>query len=279
MSGTPLRRRATLTLTTALALAALLAGATTRAQQPAQPQQCVNVNPPFRQNGSQLQQAVAAGGNISVPVPVAVASAPLITIGPTTLVGSEVAAVKQVVPSTNPSFVFVVVDLARAHAVGEIVWPTWQGSFCAPACAPGTNAFPQCLPACPALTPCILPGVPGVPSVNPPSMPSLPTPPAQGSAAWVGFQGGWALQIPPMVNPVPVPTLPWQSPSPPPPQATVFSQASAMSGAIPSPTPSGPVVYVPQNGHWVMVPSGSWTGAPTVIVPILPPVTVPSFPH
>ena len=136
------------------------AGETTQAQQPAQPQVCTNVVPPFRQNGSQLQQAVAAGGNVSVPVPVAVASAPQITIGPATLIGSEVVQVKQIIPSTNTSFVFVVVDLAHAHAVGEVVWPTWQGSFCAPACAPGTNAFPQCLPACPAMTPCILPSVP-----------------------------------------------------------------------------------------------------------------------
>ena len=37
------------------------AGETTQAQQPAQPQVCTNVVPPFRQNGSQLQQAVAAG--------------------------------------------------------------------------------------------------------------------------------------------------------------------------------------------------------------------------
>ncbi|HEY3822753.1 MAG TPA: hypothetical protein VGL81_36565 [Polyangiaceae bacterium] len=261
-----------------------VSGGTTRAQQPAQPQRCVNVMPPFRQNGSQLQQAVAAGSNVSVPVPVAVASAPQITIGPTTLVGSEVAQVKQIIPSTNPSFVFVVVDLAHAHAVGEVVWPTWQGSFCAPACAPGTNAFPQCLPACPALTPCILPSVPGVPSAPPivppvPSIPSLPTPPAQGAGAWVAFNGGWAMTVPPFVNPVPVPPLPWSSASPPPPQATVFSQASATPGAIPSPTPSGPVVYVPSGGRWVMVPSGSWTGAATVIVPVLPPVQFPSIPH
>jgi hypothetical protein len=255
------------------------AGETTQAQQPAQPQQCTNVFPPFRQNGSQLQQAVAAGGNVSVPVPVAVASAPQITIGPTTLIGSEVVQVKQIIPSTNTSFVFVVVDLAHAHAVGEVVWPTWQGSFCAPACAPGTNAFPQCLPACPALTPCLAPPIPGMPPMTPPALPSLPNPPAQGSGAWVAFQGGWAMTVPPFVNPVPVPVLPWQSPTPPPPQATVFSQASATAGAIPSPTPSGPVVYLPSSGHWLMVPSGSWTGAATVIVPILPPVQMPQIPR
>jgi hypothetical protein len=265
----------------AAGLVALLAtaGQTSQAQQPAQPQQCTNVVPPFRQNGSQLQQAVAAGGNVSVPVPVAVASAPQITIGPTTLIGSEVVPVKQIIPSTNPSFVFVVVDLAHAHAVGEVVWPTWQGSFCAPACAPGTNAFPQCLPACPAMTPCLMPSIPGVPTVTPPSVPSLPNAPAQGTASWLSFQGGWALQIPTFVNPVPVPAVPWQSPSPPPPQATVFSQASATPGAIPSPTPSGPVVYVPNSGRWLMVPSGSWTGAATVIVPILPPLQLPQIPH
>jgi hypothetical protein len=267
-------------------LALLAASGETTAQQPAQPQQCVNVFPPFRQNGAQLQQAVAAGGNVSVPVPQSVAAAPQITIGPTTLVGSEVAPVKQIIPSTNPSFVFVVVDLQHAHAVGEIVWPTWQGTFCAPACAPGTNAFPQCLPACPAITPCIVPSVPGVPTAPPPvvpglptSMPSMPAPPGQGSAAWVAFNGGWAMQVPPFVNPVPVPPLPWTSASPPPPQATVFSAASATPGAIPSPTPSGPVVYVPSSGRWLMVPSGSWTGAATVIVPVLPPGTVPSLPH
>jgi hypothetical protein len=280
-----LRRRALASSSFAASVLMLLAtsGETTRAQGPAQPQQCVNVFPPFRQNGSQLQQAVAAGANVSVPVPVAVASAPQITIGPTTLVGSEVAPVKQIIASTNPSFVFVVVDLAHAHAVGEVVWPTWQGTFCAPACAPGTNAFPQCLPACPAITPCILPSVPGVPpvpSVPPaPSVPPVPTPPGQGAGAWVTFQGGWAMTIPPFVNPLPVPPLPWQSPSPPPPQATVFAQASASPGAIPSPTPSGPVVYVPSSGRWLMVPSGSWTGASTVIVPILPPVGFPALPH
>jgi hypothetical protein len=252
------------------------AGETTQAQQPAQPQQCTNVVPAFRQNGSQLQQAVAAGGNVSVPVPVSVASAPQITIGPVTLIGSEVVQVKQIIPSTNTSFVFVVVDLAHAHAIGEVVWPTWQGSFCAPACAPGTNAFPQCLPACPAMTPCLLPTIPGVPTATPPSLPGAP---AQGVASWVSFQGGWAMQVPSFVNPVPVPALPWQSPSPPPPQATVFSQASAIPGAIPSQTPSGPVVYTPNSGHWLMVQSGSWTGAATVIVPILPPLTLPQIPH
>jgi hypothetical protein len=202
-----------------LALLAV-AGETTHAQLPAQPQQCTNIVPAFRQSGSQLQQAVAAGGNVSVPVPVAVASAPQITIGPTTLIGSEVVQVKQIIPSTNTSFVFVVVDLAHAHAIGEVVWPTWQGSFCAPACAAGTNAFPQCLPACPALTPCLAPPIPGMPPMTPPSVPSLPSPPAQGAGAWVAFQGGWAMTIPPFVNPVPVPALPWQSPTPPPPQAT-----------------------------------------------------------
>ena len=260
------------------------AGETTQAQQPAQPQVCTNVVPPFRQSGSQLQQAVAAGGNVSVPVPVAVASAPQITIGPATLIGSEVVQVKQIIPSTNTSFVFVVVDLAHAHAVGEVVWPTWQGSFCAPACAPGTNAFPQCLPACPAMTPCILPSVPGMPPFTPPppsvpSVPSLPSAPPQGNASWISFQGAWAMTIPPFVNPVPVPALPWTSASPPPPQASVFSSASAIAGAIPSPTPSGPVVYVPNSGHWVMVPSGSWTGATTVIVPILPPLQLPQIPR
>jgi hypothetical protein len=255
------------------------AGETTHAQLPAQPQQCTNVFPAFRQNGSQLQQAVAAGGNVSVPVPVAVASAPQITIGPTTLIGSEVVQVKQIIPSTNTSFVFVVVDLAHAHAIGEVVWPTWQGTFCAPACAAGTNAFPQCLPACPALTPCLAPTIPGMPPMTPPSVPSLPNPPAQGAGAWVAFQGGWAMTIPPFVNPVPVPALPWQSPTPPPPQATVFSQASATAGAIPSPTPSGPVVYIPSSGRWLMVPSGSWTGAASVIVPILPPVQMPQVPR
>jgi len=268
----------------ALGVVALLAtaGQTSQAQQPAQPQVCTNVFPPFRQNGSQLQQAVAAGGNVSVPVPVAVASAPQVTIGPTTLIGSEVVQVKQIIPSTNPSFVFVVVDLAHAHAVGEVVWPTWQGSFCAPACAPGTNAFPQCLPTCPAITPCIIPSVPGVPTMTPPSVPSvpsLPNPAPQGTASWISFNGGWAMTVPPFVNPVPVAALPWQSPSPPPPQASVFSSASATAGAIPSPTPSGPVVYVPSNGRWLMVPSGSWTGATTVIVPILPPLQVPQIPH
>lgn len=255
------------------------AGETTHAQLPAQPQQCTNIVPAFRQNGSQLQQAVAAGGNVSVPVPVAVASAPQITIGPTTLIGSEVVQVKQIIPSTNTSFVFVVVDLAHAHAIGEVVWPTWQGSFCAPACAAGTNAFPQCLPACPALTPCLAPPIPGMPPMTPPSVPSLPSPPAQGAGAWVAFQGGWAMTIPPFVNPVPVPALPWQSPTPPPPQATVFSRASATAGAIPSPTPSGPVVYIPSSGRWLMVPSGSWTGAASVIVPILPPVQMPQVPR
>ena len=260
------------------------AGETTQAQQPAQPQVCTNVVPPFRQNGSQLQQAVAAGGNVSVPVPVAVASAPQITIGPATLIGSEVVQVKQIIPSTNTSFVFVVVDLAHAHAVGEVVWPTWQGSFCAPACAPGTTAFPQCLPACPAMTPCILPSVPGMPPFTPPppsvpSVPSLPSAPPPGNASWISFQGGWAMTIPPFVNPVPVPALPWTSASPPPPQASVFSSVSAIAGAIPSPTPSGPVVYAPSSGHWVMVPSGSWTGATTVIVPILPPLQLPQIPR
>jgi hypothetical protein len=255
------------------------ASGTSRAQQPAQPQVCTNIAPPFRQNGAQLQQAVAAGGNVSLPVPVAVASAPQITIGPVTLIGSEVAPVKQIIPSTNPSFVFVVVDLAHAHAVGEVVWPTWQGSFCAPACAPGTNAFPQCLPACPAATPCILPSVPGMPPFTLPPAPSLPSAPPQGGASWIAFQGGWAMTIPPFVNPVPVPAVPWQSASPPPPQASVFSAASAIACAIPSPTPSGPVVYVPGSGRWLMVPSGSWTGATTVIVPVLPPLQLPQIPH
>jgi hypothetical protein len=276
-------------LLSAVAVVAILAGASTstQAQQPpaapAQPQQCTNVFPPFRQNGSQLQQAIAAGVNVSVPVPVSVASAPQITIGPPTLVGSEVVQVKQIIPSTNPSFVFVVVDLGHPHAVGEIVWPTWQGSFCAAACAPGTNAFPQCLPACPALTPCLAPSVPGMPTAVPgvPTLPGAPptTPAPSPGAAWVAFQGGWAMQVPPFVNPVVLPPVPWQSSSPPPPQATVFQQASATQGAIPSPTPQGPVVYVPSGSQWLMVPSGSWMGASTLIVPILPPLQLPGIPH
>jgi hypothetical protein len=252
----------------------------TQAQQPPiqpQQQQCINVFPPFRQNGSQLQQAVAAGANVSVPVPLAVGSAQQITIGPVTLLGSEVVPVKQVIPSTNASFVFVVVDLAHAHGVGEIVWPTWQGQFCAPMCAPGTNSFPQCLPVCPAMTPCLMPALPTLPGQPPPpSQPAPPTPPPNpGGASWVNWQGGWAMQVPPFLNPVSVPPVPWQSPTPPPPQASVFQTASARTGAIPQPTPQGPVVFVPGSGQWLMVPSGSWTGASSVIVPILPPITLP----
>jgi hypothetical protein len=83
------------------------------------------------------------------------------------------------------------------------------------------------------------------------------------------------MQVPPNVNPVNVPAVPWQSPTPPPPQATVFQQASSTQGAIPQPTTGGQVVYVAAANQWLMVPSGSWMGAKQLYVPPLPPLNVP----
>ncbi len=100
-------------------------------------------------------------------------------------------------------------------------------------------SVPARVPGAHAVHPAVGAGHAGGAATGPvvPTLPSMPTPPAQGAGAWVDFQGGWAMTVPLFVNPVPVPPVPWSSASPPPPQATVFSQASAMPGAIPSPTP------------------------------------------
>ncbi len=80
----------------------------------------------------------------------------------------------------------------------------------------------------------------------------------------MSYQGGWALQLPVRGAMTVVPHPPYVSAAPPPPQATVFQQASQTPGARVMP---GQYVFVMQGPGWLLVPSGSWFATPTVVSP------------